>query len=108
LGKVAEKVSTCGEIMNLSCNTIFITGGGSGIGRAFAEGLDQRGNKVLISGRRTGHLEVAVLNGDESQFFVPVRMSRWSCQGASLRSPNNIGRKVPIGRPKRACHPRRF
>lgn len=46
--------------MNFSNRTILITGGNSGIGRALAEALQARGNRIIITGRKPDTLRAVL------------------------------------------------
>jgi uncharacterized oxidoreductase len=67
--------------MITSGNTILITGGGSGIGRALAEAFHQRGNKVIIAGRRLDVLE-GVTRSSPGMVAVPLDIEN----AATIRS----------------------
>jgi len=46
--------------MQISGNTILVTGGNSGLGRRFAEEFAKRGNKVIITGRKQETIDEVV------------------------------------------------
>jgi uncharacterized oxidoreductase len=57
--------------MNISGNTVFIPGATSGIGLALALALNERGNKVVIGGRRAALLEqIAVEHPEISTVLI--------------------------------------
>jgi uncharacterized oxidoreductase len=59
--------------MKMHSNTIFITGGTSGIGKGLAEAFHRLGNQVLISGRREDRLQsVCAANPGMRHFVLDV------------------------------------
>jgi len=59
--------------MKMQSNTIFITGGTSGIGKGLAEAFHELGNQVIITGRRENRLkEICGANPRMSYFVLDV------------------------------------
>jgi uncharacterized oxidoreductase len=56
--------------MNITGNTILVTGGGSGIGQALAESLQAKGNKIIIAGNIESQLVETVKKNPAMDWLI--------------------------------------
>jgi len=80
--------------MNLTGNTVLITGGTSGIGRALARAFHQRGNQVIIAGRRQSLLD-EITTSNPGMCGLSVDLKNTTATDAFI---GRIRRQFPCGR----------
>ena len=76
--------------MKMTQNTILVTGGGSGIGRALAESFHALGNQMIIVGRRKQPLEETVAANPGMQFRVLDRDNADAIRDVAARLTNDF------------------
>jgi uncharacterized oxidoreductase len=81
--------------MKMNPNTIFITGGGSGIGKGLAEAFHKLGNQVIIAGRREQALKKICGAYPGMRYYV--------LDVTDLRSIRSVAEKVIADFPKLNC-----
>jgi len=81
--------------MKMNSNTMFITGGGSGIGRGVAEAFHKLGNQVIISGRREQALKKTCGANPGMRYYV--------LDVTDPRSIRSVAEKVIADFPKLNC-----
>ncbi|MBR0903231.1 SDR family oxidoreductase [Bradyrhizobium liaoningense] len=95
--------------MKMTGNTILITGGTSGIGRALAEAFHDRGNRVIVTGRRQALLDQITterpgLIGLTLDFDDPASLPRLSADvRARFPELNVLIANAGISRPEDIC-----
>jgi uncharacterized oxidoreductase len=81
--------------MKMNSNTMFITGGGSGIGKGLAEAFYKLGNQVIISGRREQALKKSCGANPGMRYYV--------MDVTDPRSIRSVAEKVIADFPKLNC-----